>query len=145
MSPGNDSLPTAVITAQQLALEPLAEESAETLGLDSRQVAAMQAFLCEAWFFGVRTGHKVMLETKMGRTDPNPVILSMQDEFQELMERLAEELDTTVGATIAAWDYLGQAWIAGARFWEVEIAARLIESTSADFDEAIRRLGDELT
>ena len=54
------------------------------------------------------------------------------------MERLAEALNTTVGATIQAWNYLGRAWIAGARFWEVEIAARLIEPRTGGFDEALR-------
>ncbi|HXR61103.1 MAG TPA: hypothetical protein VN732_07250, partial [Solirubrobacterales bacterium] len=86
------------------------------------------------------TGHRVMLETKMGESDPTPVILSMQDEFQDLMESLAEELNVTVGATITAWNYLGRAWLAGARFWEVEMAARLIESQAGGFDQVLRWL-----
>jgi len=142
MFSGNDSLPTAVHTAKEQDLKPLAEESAEALELDSRQLAEMEAHLNDAWFFGVRTGHKVMVETRMGETDPTPVIASMQDEFQELMERLGDALNTTVGATIQAWNYLGQAWIAGARFWEVEIAARLIERQAGGFDEALRQLED---
>lgn len=129
--------------AKAEALEPLAEECAEALDLDSRQVMEIQHYLHDAWFFGVRTGHAVMVETKMGQSDPKPVILGMQDEFQEMMERLGEALSTTVGATIQAWDYLGRAWIAGARFWEVEIAARLIEAQVGGFDEALRRLGDQ--
>lgn len=123
-------------------MTPLAEECAEALELDSRQLEELENSLHDAWFFGVRTGHAVMVQTKMGETDPKPVILGMQDEFQELMERLGEALDTTVGATIQAWDYLGRAWIAGARFWEVEIAARLIEHQAGGFDEALRRLED---
>jgi hypothetical protein len=142
MFSGNDSLPTAVNTAKEQDLKPLAEESAEALDLDSRQQAEMEAHLNDAWFFGVRTGHRVMVETRMGETDPTPVIASMQDEFQELMERLGDALNTTVGATIQAWNYLGQAWIAGARFWEVEIAARLIESQSDGFDAVLRRLDE---
>ena len=142
MFSGNDSLPTAVITAKEQDLKPLAEESAEVLQLDERQVARMESYLHQAWFFGVRTGHRVMLETKLGQEDPAPVILGMQGEFQELMEGLAEALNTTVGATISAWRYLGQAWIAGARFWEVEIAARLIEFQEGSFEEALRRLED---
>jgi len=43
-----------------------------------------------------------MMETKMGEVDPAPVIRGMQGEFQDLMERLAEDLDTTVGTTLAA-------------------------------------------
>ncbi|HEY5942301.1 MAG TPA: hypothetical protein VIT89_05495 [Solirubrobacterales bacterium] len=104
----------------------------------------VESYLHDAWFFGVRTGHAVMVETKMGQTDPKPVILGMQDEFQDMMERLGEALNATVGTTIQAWDYLGRAWIAGARFWEVEIAARLIEAHTGGFDEALRRLDDEL-
>ena len=142
MFSGNDSLPTAVQTAKEQDLKPLAEESAKTLGLDRCQLAEMEAHLDEAWFFGIRTGHRVMVETRMGETDPTPVIAAMQDEFQALMERLGDALNTTVGTTIQAWNYLGQAWIAGARFWEVEIAARLIESRSGGFDGVLRRLDE---
>lgn len=112
------------------------------LELDRRQREQVESYLHDAWFFGVRTGHAVMVETKMGQTDPKPVILGMQDEFQELMEGMGEALKTTVGATIQAWDYLGRAWIAGAQFWEVEIAARLIEQQAGGFDEVIRRFKD---
>lgn len=143
MSSGGDSLASAVESAKKQALTPLAEECAEALELDSRQLEEIESYLHDAWFFGVRTGHAVMVETKMGQTDPKPVILGMQDEFQDLMERLGEALNTTVGATIQAWDYLGRAWIAGARFWEVEIAARLIEAHTGGFDEALQRLDDE--
>jgi len=140
MFSSSDSLSAAVESAKEQDLKPLAEESAETLGLDSRQLAKMESCLHEAWFFGVRTGHAVMTETKMGQTDPRPVIQGMQGEFQDLMESLAEALDTTVGATIQAWSLLGRAWIAGARFWEVEIAARLIESQTGGFEKMLRRL-----
>jgi len=140
MFSGNHSLSTAVESAKEQDLKPLAEECAETLHLDREQLAAMESHLNQAWFFGIRTGHTVMIETKMGQTDPAPVILGMQEEFQELMERLADALDATVGETIAAWDYLGRAWIAGARFWEVEIAARLIEQRTGGFEEALRKL-----
>jgi hypothetical protein len=140
MFSGNDSLSAAVESAKQQTLKPMAEECAEALELDSRQQEEVESCLHDAWFFGVRVGHAVMVETKMGRTDPKPVILGMQDEFQELMERLGEALNTTVGTTIQAWDYLGRAWIAGARFWEVEIAARLIEHQAGGVEQALRRL-----
>jgi len=140
MFSSSDSLSAAVESAKEQDLKPLVEESIETLGLDSRQLAKMESYLHDAWFFGVRTGHAVMTETKMGQADPRPVIQGMQSEFQDLMERLAEVLDTTVGVTIRAWSLLGRAWIAGARFWEVEIAARLIESQAGDFEEMLRRL-----
>jgi hypothetical protein len=139
---GSDSLPSAVESAKERDLKPLAEESAEKLGLDPRQLEVLEGYLHDAWFFGIRTGHAVMVETKMGQTDPTPVILGMQDEFQELMERCGEALNTTVGTTVQAWNYLGQAWVAGSRFWEVEIAARLIESRVGGFDEVLRRLGE---
>ncbi len=122
-------------------MKPIAEESAESLDLDEQQLAELELYLHDAWFFGIRTGQAVMIETKMGKKDPGPVIHAMQDEFQEMMERLAEDLDTTVGTTLAAWNYLGQAWVAGARFWEIEIAARLIESQAGGFEEALRRFG----
>lgn len=140
MFSGSDSLSAAVANAKDQDLKPLAEECAEALVLDSRQLAAMESYLHDAWFFGVRTGHAVMVETKMGQTDPRPIVEGMEDEFQELMEGLAEALDATVGVTIQAWDYLGRAWIAGAKFWEVEIAARLIESQAGGFEEELRRL-----
>jgi hypothetical protein len=142
MSLGSDSLATAVESAKEQDLKPLAEESAEALELDGRQLVEMENYLHAAWFFGIRTGHTVMVETKMGQSDPTPVILGMQDEFQELMERCAEALNTTVVATIQAWDYLGRAWIAGAKFWEVEIAARLIEAQAGGFDDPLRKLGE---
>jgi hypothetical protein len=140
MFSGSDSLAIAVESAKKEALIPLAEECSDTLELDSRQREEIESYLHDAWFFGVRTGHAVMIETKMGQTDPKPVILSMQDEFQEMMERLGEALNATVGTTIQAWDYLGRAWIAGARFWEIEIAARLIEHQTGGFEEVLRRL-----
>jgi len=144
MDLGSDSLPTAVESAKERDLKPLAEESAEKLDLDCRQLEVMEEYLHDAWFFGIRTGHTVMVETKMGQTDPAPVILDMQDEFQELMERCGEALNTTVSATIQAWNYLGEAWVAGAKFWEVEIVARLVEAQAGGFDEVLRRLNDEL-
>jgi hypothetical protein len=133
-------LPTAFLTAKEQDVKPLLEESVETLGLDGARLEAMETHLHKTWFFGVKTGHRVMVETKLGESDPAPVILSMQDEFQDLMEGLAEELNLTVGATITAWNYLGRAWLAGARFWEVEIAARLIESQTGGLDELLRWL-----
>jgi hypothetical protein len=135
MASGGESLATAVESAKEQALKPLAAECAEALELDGRQLAEIEIYLHDAWFFGIRTGHAVMVETRMGQTDPKPVILGMQDEFQEMMEGLGEVLDTTVGTTIRAWDYLGRAWIAGAKFWEVEIAARLIETHLGGFDD----------
>lgn len=140
MFSGNDSLPTAVLTAKEQDLKPLLEESGRVLELNIRQTAALEAYLHHAWFFGVKIGHKVMVETKMGQTDPTAAILSVQDEFRELMERCADTLDLTVGATLEAWSYLGRAWIAGSQFWEVEIAARLMEEQLGGFDQVLRKL-----
>lgn len=101
----------------------------------------MDSFLREAWFFGIRTGHRVMMETKMCQEgDPLEVVTHLQGELRDLMEGLGEALNLTVGETVTAWSYLGQAWIAGAGFWEVEIAARLIEARTGSFEEALRRL-----
>lgn len=143
VSSANDSLPTAVLAAQDRDLRPLAEASAEALELDAHQRAVMDSFLHEAWFFGVRTGHLMMMETKMGQEgNPLEVVGNLQGEFQDLMERLGEALNITVSGTVTAWSYLGQAWIAGANFWEVEIAARLIEAKAGGFEEALRRLSE---
>jgi hypothetical protein len=141
MSFGHDSLPSAVFAAQDRDLRPIAEASAEALELNTRQRTVMDSFLHKAWFFGVRTGHKVMAETKMGQAgDPLEVVTRLQGEFRGLMERLGDDLDTTVSGTVTAWSYLGQAWIAGANFWEVELAARRIEEKAGSFEEALRRL-----
>lgn len=142
MFSGSDSLSAAVESAKEQELKPLIEESAETLDLDAEQAELMDAYLHAAWFFGIRTGHTVIARTKMGQSDPEPVILEMQGEFQEMLERLGDALDTSVAETIAAWNYLGRAWVAGSRFWEVEITARLIERQAGDFDQALRRLAE---
>lgn len=143
MSFSPDSLPTAALAAQDRDLKPLAEASAEALELDARQKTVMESFLHEAWFLGVRTGHRVIAATKRGgEGDPLEVVSSLQGEFQDLMERLGEALNITVSGTVTAWSYLGQAWIAGANFWEVEIAARLIEAKAGGFEEALRRLSE---
>ena len=86
---GSDSLATAVESAKEQALKPLG--GGVRRGPRARQPPdgeQIESYLHDAWFFGIRTGHAVMVETKMGQTDPTPVILGMQDEFQELMERL---------------------------------------------------------
>lgn len=140
MFPGSDNLSAAVENAKEQDLTPLAEECAETLDLERGQLTTLVTYLHDAWFFGIRTGHAVMVETDAGQANPRSVILGMQDEFQDLMERCADALDTTVGTTIAAWNYLGRAWIAGARFWEVEITARLIEEKSGGFSEVLKWL-----
>ena len=131
---------TAVESAKERDLQPLVEESVVSLGFDRERRSTLEAHLDEAWFFGVRLGHAVMLGARTRQTGLRPVILEMESEFQELMERLADALDTTVGRTIQAWELLGRAWIAGSKFWEVEIAARLIESGSEGFDEGLNRL-----
>lgn len=140
MFSGGNSLSKAVENAKEQDLIPLVEESFEVLDLDPEQMDVMDAYLHAAWFFGIRTGHTVMARTKMGRSDPRPVILGMQGEFQELMEHLGDGLDATVGTTIVAWTYLSRAWVAGARFWEVEMAARMIEKQGGGFEQALRRL-----
>ena len=140
----DDTLRTALLTTEERDLKPLLKESVETLELDRRQVAAMAIGLHEAWFFGIKTGHRVALETKLGQEgEALPVITSMQDEFQDVMERCADGLNLTVGETIRAWNYLGDAWIAGTKFWELEIAARLIEWQEGNLDEALRALEEE--
>jgi hypothetical protein len=140
MSLGKDSLETAVLTAKEQDLRPLAEESRELLALDGEQAVSMEGFLHDAWFFGIRCGHIVMVEGKMGTEDASAAMPPIEEGFQNLMEAMAESLNLTISATISAWRLLSKAWLAGARFWEVEIAARLIEMSSENFDEALRWL-----
>jgi hypothetical protein len=140
MSSGRDSLETVVLTAKEQDLRPLAEESRELLDLDSHQLECMESFLHDAWFFGIRSGHMVMIEGKMGTQDASAALPPIEEGFQKLMEGMAEALNLTVGSTIGAWGYLSQAWLAGARFWEVEIAARLIEMRSEGGEEPMEWL-----
>lgn len=140
MSSEKDSLETAVLTAKEQDLRPLAEESVTLLGLDGGQATLMENFLHDAWFFGIRSGHMVMVEGKMGTEDASAAMPPIEEGFQQLMERMAESLNLTVSKTVGAWSYLSQAWLAGARFWEVEMAARLIEMSSEGFDEAMKWL-----
>jgi hypothetical protein len=52
------------------------------------------SFLHEAWFFGVRTGHKAMAETKMGQAgDPLAAARMIEEKaggFEEALRRLEE-------------------------------------------------------
>jgi hypothetical protein len=49
------------------------------------------------------TGPELLAEESVeGQTDPTPIVASMQEEFQELMEHLGDALNTSVGATIQA-------------------------------------------
>ena len=131
---------TAFESAKEQDLKLLVEECSRELELHPGQVTTIWSYLEEAWFFGVRAGHAVMVEAKPGQPDPDPVALEMREEFQDLMEGLADDLGATVGVTICAWDYLGRAWIDGARFWSVEITARQIEASAVGLDEALRHL-----
>jgi hypothetical protein len=140
MSSEKDSLETAVYTAKERALKPLAEESRESLEFDDRQATMMEEFLHDAWFFGIKSGHLVMVEGKMGTEDASAAMPPIEEGFQKLMESMAEALNLSISKTVGAWSYLSQAWLAGARFWEVEMTARLIERSAGGFDEALKWL-----
>jgi hypothetical protein len=140
MSPEKDNLRSAVVRAMERDLKPLAEECAREPDLDRDQAATIAPYLGEAWLLGVRASHAVLVETEPGQTDPESWILVMQGEFRDLMERLSDDLAAPVGATLRACSYLAHAWIDGARFWNVEVAARLIERSTGGIDEALRRL-----
>lgn len=140
MSSEKDSLETAVLTAKEQDVRPLAEESTALLDLDAQQAQQMEWSLHDAWFFGIRCGHMVMLEGKMGTEDASATLPTIEAGFLELMETMADALNLTVGRTITAWSFLGQAWFAGARFWEIEIAARMIERHFGSFDETAKWL-----
>jgi hypothetical protein len=120
------------LTAEEVELRPLIAEAEESLALHTDGIADLEVFLSEAWFSGVRAGHKQMLRRATQRKPPfGPIDLKpFEEEFHSLMERSAEALDLSVTGTILAWGLLGRAWIAGTRSYQAEIAARVLERES---------------
>jgi hypothetical protein len=101
----------------------------------------MAEFLSQAWLSGIRSG-QARMQARTTATTTNICAVALhhfETDFKDLMEGFAEEMNLTLGTTIAAWNYLSRAWMAGAKFWEVEISARVIESQTGGFDEALRR------
>jgi hypothetical protein len=139
----DDKLKTALLSNRERDLRPLGEEVVEKLSLDPEQMETVEFFLSKAWFFGIKTSYKVIVESKLGDKEAGPVVLSMQDEFQEIIERCGDELRTTVSTTIEVFKFLGEAWVRGVNFWEVESTAMLIESQEGGLDEALERLLEE--
>jgi hypothetical protein len=140
-----DDIDSHFLTAEEVEIRPLVSEAEESLELCRDAVAALESFLSEAWFSGVRAGHSQMLtraterKVPFGAIDMRPV----ETEFRALMERCAEELNLTVARTVDAWDLLGRAWIAGARSFQAEIAARLLEGGSDVAKEALEWLDED--
>jgi hypothetical protein len=132
------------LTAEEVELRPLIAEAEESLALKTDGLADLEMFLSEAWFSGVRAGHTQMLARATERKQPmGPIDLRpVQTEFQALMERMADALNLSVPLTILAWDLLGRAWIAGARSYQAEIAARLLERGSDVSEEALKWLDE---
>ena len=139
---GNGDFRSDLLTAKERDLTPLFEESAESLGLDSRQAGKMEAFLDEAWFGGTYAGHAQVVgwAEKRGAEVPPPDMASIEAEFKTLMEASAEALNLTVIATIHAWGILGRAWVAGVHSCRKELMAHLMVSTTDVAGEALHWL-----
>jgi hypothetical protein len=134
------------LSAEEVELRPLIAEAEESLELDRADLAELEAFLSEAWFFGVRAGHSQMLERARQRKVPiGPVYMKpVEAEFQSLMEKLADALNLPVTRTILVWELLGRAWVSGTRSYQAEVAARLLEGGSDVAEEALEWLdGDQ--
>ena len=139
-----DDIDSHFLTAEEVEIRPLLSEAEESLELCRDAVIALESFLSEAWFSGVRAGHSQMLTRATQRQSPMaPIDMKpVEAEFQELMERTAEALNLSVTRTIHAWGLLGRAWIAGTRSFQAEIAARLLEGESDVAKEALKWLDE---
>lgn len=137
-----DDLSAHFLTAEEVELRPLVAEGEESLEIDGARAAKLEGFLSDAWFSGVQAGHSQMLtratqrKSPMGPIDMRPV----ETEFRALMERCAEALNLSVARTLLAWGLLGRAWIAGARSYQAEVAARVLEANSDVAKEALEWL-----
>jgi hypothetical protein len=143
--PGNEDLRRDLLTAKERDLNPLVQESAESLRLDADQALQVETFLNEAWFSGTRTGHVQMLVRAIERNnDRVPIgMKEIEADFQALMEESADTLNLTVRDTIGFWDYLGRAWIAGTRTCEAEVMGRFLATRSDVAQEALDWLEDQ--
>jgi len=138
------------LSAKERDLKPLLSQGVETLELDEKQAWQMEALCDGAWFSGVRNGHTRLLDqVDRFRDDPEcsdprqlPVdpghLKRVEAEFKEMMEASAEVLNLSVVSTLAMWELLSRAWVAGVRAYEDEVTAALIERNS-DISEEARR------
>jgi len=142
--PGNEDLRRDLLTAKERDLNPLVQESAQSLDLDAGQVEQVETFLNEAWFSGTRSGHaQMVVRTVERKARIKPVGLDeVEAEFKVLMEDSADTLNLTVHHTLDLWDFLGRAWIAGTRTCETEIMGSFIASRSDVAQEALDWLKD---
>lgn len=132
------------LTAEEVEFRPLVAEGEKSLEIDGARAAKLEAFLSDAWFSGVLAGHSQMLtratqrKSPMGPIDMRPV----ETGFRALMERCAEALNLSVPRTLLGWGLLGRAWIAGARSYQAEVAARVLEANSDVAKEALEWLNE---
>lgn len=132
------------LSAKEVELKPLLAEAEDFLGLDEDELAAMDSYLSEAWFTGVRASHSEMLSRATQRRSPigpGPVdIKPIEGKFQALMEKTAEGLDLPMPQTILAWELIGRAWLAGTRTFQSEVTAKILEADSDIAQEALEWL-----
>ncbi|MFL5898191.1 MAG: hypothetical protein ACJ76D_06960 [Solirubrobacterales bacterium] len=144
MSPyDHDRFTTTLLTARERDLKPLAEQAIEELDLGPEQLETLAFYLNRAWFFGIKTSYKIVVESKIGGKAVKPVLFSMHDEFREIIESCGDELKMTVGTTIKTFELLGEAWVRGVDFWEVESTALLLEHQEGGFGEVLERIEEE--
>lgn len=129
-----------LLAAKERDLTPLREESGDLLDLDPEGALAMESFLEAAWFSGGRAGHD---QLKARVTEPEPDIKAvaagrLESDFKALMEHSAEQLNLSLRETITMWGLLHQAWMAGNRSYENELAALYIE-VNTDVAEEVRK------
>jgi hypothetical protein len=137
---GND-----LLAARERDLKPLLEESDATLDLDHDQVEAMEDFMDQAWFSGLRAGQK-QLDARATQRNPDIRAIAVHHfkaDVKDLMEQSAIALELELQETINVWSFLHQAWMAGNRSGEAELMALYLESRSDVTAEAQRWLEGE--
>ena len=144
-APGSEDFGNDLLAAKERDLKPLRRESVELLELDLEQSEAMEDYLELAWFSGTRSGHAQM---QARATEEKPdiravAVENLESEFKVLMDESAETLNLTVPRTIAMWNYLHQAWMAGNRTCEAELMGLYLELKSDVAEEALKWLKEE--
>ncbi len=144
-SPVSEDFERDILAAMERDLTPLVRESTDSLELDRCQLAEMRSFLVEAWFGGTRSAHAQMHErATQRRFDVGVVGLAeLEASFKGLMEDSADTRNLTLPRTIALWDILTRAWIAGTHSCEAELLAIFVEMNSDVAEEALNWLEEQ--
>jgi hypothetical protein len=134
-----------LLAAKERDLQPLLEESSETLELGYERTETMEDYLNLAWFAGTRAGRDQM-DARATQKEPDVKAVAigrLEADFKGLMEESADALNLTVPRTITMWGYLHAAWMAGNRTCEAELMALYIELKSDVGEEARKWLEEK--